>query len=139
MPTDKRLFIAVISTAENIPRDVEVAWTDANVCLEGPYAASTVQDDTIFKFTSAIIDVRYDADVILSLTRKLDVKAVPYLFFVTENLARAVEAIRTLGANRGHRGYCSRASKPRCRTETLNKEYVEVVRTGCVLSSLELC
>jgi hypothetical protein len=91
MPTDKRLFIAVISTAENIPRDVEVAWTDANVCLEGPYAASTVQDDTIFKFTSAIIDVRYDADVILSLTRKLDVKAVPYLFFVTENLARAVE------------------------------------------------
>lgn len=75
MPRDRRLCIAVISTAETIPSDIEIAWSKANVCLEGPYAASTVQDDTIFKFTSAVIDVRYDSDVILSLTRKLDVKA----------------------------------------------------------------
>lgn len=89
MPNDRRLNIAVISNATSIPSDIDVAWTSANVCLEGPYCANAVQGQTIFSFTTAVIDVRYGADVILSLTGKLDEHAIPYLFYVAEELAGA--------------------------------------------------
>jgi hypothetical protein len=86
MPADGRMNIAVISTAKSIPIDIETAWAKANVCLEGPYCASAVQDQLLLGFAAAVIDVRYSADVILSLSRKFDLQAIPHLFFVVKEL-----------------------------------------------------
>ena len=87
MPADERMNIAVISTAKSIPIDIETAWAKANVCLEGPYCASAVQDQLLLGFAAAVIDVRYSADVILTLSRKFDLQAIPLLFFVVKELA----------------------------------------------------
>lgn len=87
MPADERMNIAVISTAKSIPIDIETAWAKANVCLEGPYCASAVQDQLLLGFAAAVIDVRYSADVILTLSRKFDLQAIPHLFFVVKELA----------------------------------------------------
>jgi hypothetical protein len=87
MPVDERINIAVISTEKSIPINIETAWAKANVCLEGPYRASAVQDQLLLGFAAAVIDVRYSADVLLTLSRKFDLQAIPHLFFVVKELA----------------------------------------------------
>ena len=84
MQTVKRLTIAIIGMANTVTSEIRMAWSDASIDLEGPYSASLIDSEAALEFAAAIIDVRYEADVMLRLTEQLDGAAIPYLFFVPE-------------------------------------------------------
>lgn len=84
MHSVKRLTIAIIGMTDTVTADIRMAWFNAQIGLEGPYSASFIESEGALKFSAAIIDVRYEADVMLRLTEQLDEKAIPYLFFVPE-------------------------------------------------------
>ncbi|EPR23231.1 MULTISPECIES: hypothetical protein [Agrobacterium] len=86
MRTVKRLTIAIIGMTDTVTSEIRMAWFHAQIGLEGPYSASFIEGETALKFVAAIIDVRYEADVLLRLTEQLDGEAIPYLFFVPETL-----------------------------------------------------
>jgi hypothetical protein len=82
MQTIKRLTIVVIGAADTVTPEIGEAWSRARIGLEGPYPADAMENDHTFKFSAAIIDVRYEAEIMLRLTDQLEGKAIPYLFFV---------------------------------------------------------
>ncbi len=86
MQTVKRLTIAIIGTAETVTPEIRMAWFHAQIGLEGPYSASFIESEDALKFSAAIIDVRYEAEVMLRLTDQFDEEAIPYLFFVPETV-----------------------------------------------------
>ncbi|CAM3660738.1 hypothetical protein G6L26_025885 (plasmid) [Agrobacterium radiobacter] len=86
MQTVKRLTIAVIGMTDTVTSEIRMAWFHAQIGLEGPYSASFIESKGALKFAAAIIDVRYEADVMLRLTDQLDGEAIPYLFFVPETV-----------------------------------------------------
>lgn len=82
MQTIKRLPIMVIGAADTVTPEIAKAWSRAQVGLIGPYPADVLENDDTLLFSAAIIDVRYEAEIMLRLTDQLEEKAVPYLFFV---------------------------------------------------------
>jgi len=84
MQTVKRLTIAIIGMTDTVTPEIRMAWFHAQIGLEGPYSASFIESEAALKFTAAIIDVRYEANILLRLTEQLDGEAIPYLFFVPE-------------------------------------------------------
>ncbi|AYM65930.1 MULTISPECIES: hypothetical protein [Agrobacterium] len=86
METVKRLTVAIIGMADTLTSQIRTAWCHAQIDLEGPYSASFIEREVVLKFVAAIIDVRYEADVMLRLTEQLDGEAIPYLFFVPETV-----------------------------------------------------
>lgn len=80
MQTVKRLTIAIIGMTDTVTPEIRMAWFHARIGLEGPYSASFIESEDALKFTAAIIDVRYEANVLLRLTEQLDSEAIPYLF-----------------------------------------------------------
>ncbi len=86
MLTVKRLTIAIIGMTDTVTSEISMAWFNAEIGLEGPYSASFIENEDALKFAAAIIDVRYEADVLLRLTAQLDDEAIPYLFFVPETV-----------------------------------------------------
>lgn len=84
MQTVKRLTIAIIGMTDTVTPEIRMAWFHAQIGLEGPYSASFIESEDALKFAAAIIDVRYEADVMLRLTEQLDEEAIPYLFFVPD-------------------------------------------------------
>lgn len=86
MQTVERLTIAIIGMTDTLTLEIRTAWFHAQIGLEGPYSASFIESEASLRFTAAIIDVRYEADVVLRLTEQLDGEAIPYLFFVPESV-----------------------------------------------------
>ncbi|WCK02384.1 hypothetical protein [Agrobacterium tumefaciens] len=86
MQTVKRLTIAIIGMPDTVTSEIRMAWFHAQIGLEGPYSASFIESEGVLKFAAAIIDVRYQADVMLRLTEQLDGEAIPYLFFVPQTV-----------------------------------------------------
>lgn len=86
MQTVKRLTVAIIGMTDTVAPEIRMAWFHAQIGLEGPYPASFIESEGALKFDAAIIDVRYEADVMLRLTEQLDEGAIPYLFFVPETV-----------------------------------------------------
>ncbi|WCJ64165.1 hypothetical protein [Agrobacterium tumefaciens] len=84
MQTVNRLTIAVIGMTDTITPEIRMAWFHAQIALDGPYSASVIKSEDTLRFSAAIIDVRFEVDVMLRLTDQLDGHAVPYLFFVPE-------------------------------------------------------
>ncbi|MCZ7486151.1 hypothetical protein [Rhizobium rhizogenes] len=84
MQTVNRLTIAIIGMTDTVTPEIRMAWFHAQIALDGPYSASVIKSEDALRFSAAIIDVRYEADVMLRLTDQLDEHAVPYLFFVPE-------------------------------------------------------
>ncbi len=80
MRTVKRLTIAIIGMTDTVTPEIRMAWFHAQIGLEGPYSASFIESEAALKFTAAIIDVRYEANILLRLTEQLDGEAIPYLF-----------------------------------------------------------
>ncbi len=86
MQIARRLTIAIIGTSDTVTPEIRMAWLQARIGFEGPYAASLVDIENKIRFSAAIIDVRYEADVMLRLTERLEKESIPYLFFVPETL-----------------------------------------------------
>lgn len=82
METVKRLTIAIIGMTDTVTPEITKAWSNARVGLEGPYTADHLEREDALEFAAAIIDIRYEPDVILQLTERLEAEAIPYLFFV---------------------------------------------------------
>jgi len=82
MQTIKRLTIVVIGAADTVTPEIGEAWSRARIGLEGPYPADAIGNEDTFRFAAAIIDVRYEAEIMLRVTDELEGKAIPYLFFV---------------------------------------------------------
>lgn len=80
MQTVKRLTIAIIGMTDTVTPEIRMARFHAQIGLEGPYSASFIESEDALKFTAAIIDIRYEANVLLRLTEQLDGEAIPYLF-----------------------------------------------------------
>ncbi|MCZ4072024.1 hypothetical protein O3W47_02645 [Agrobacterium sp. LMR679] len=89
MQTVKRLTIAIIGMTDTVTSEIRMAWFHAQIGLEGPYSASFIESEDALKFAAAIIDVRYEADVMLRLTEQLDEEAIPYLFSCRRRLLTA--------------------------------------------------
>lgn len=81
METKDRLTIAVFGESDTLTPAIRGAWSEASVALQGPYAATSV-DEHEWHFGYAVIDVRYRAELMLPLMEALDSKAIPYIFFV---------------------------------------------------------
>jgi len=84
MQTVTRLTIAIIGMTDTVTPEIRMAWFHARIGLEGPYSASFIESADALKFTAAIIDVRYEANILLRFTEQLDGEAIPYLFFVPD-------------------------------------------------------
>lgn len=80
MPTTERLSIAVIGNRDSVTPEIAVAWGSARVSLQGPFPISSLEG--ALGFSSAIIDIRYDAETVFRLTDRLDAESIPYIFFV---------------------------------------------------------
>lgn len=80
MQTIKRLPIMVIGAADTVTPEIAKAWSRAQVGLIGPYPADVMENDDTLLFSAAIIDVRYEAEIMLRLTDQLEEKAVPTCF-----------------------------------------------------------
>ncbi|NTA13856.1 hypothetical protein [Agrobacterium tumefaciens] len=84
MQTTERLTILVVSAAGAITPEIKAAWSVAKVDLVGPYPADAINSADVLRYTAAIIDARYEAEIMLRLTEQLDEKAIPHLFFVPQ-------------------------------------------------------
>ncbi|WP_313618033.1 hypothetical protein [Agrobacterium sp.] len=80
MSATEHLRIAVIGKTDSVTTEIEAAWHDAQVSLQGPYSIGSLCGS--LEFSCAIIDIRYDADAIFRLTELLDAQSIPYIFFV---------------------------------------------------------
>ncbi|UYZ10663.1 hypothetical protein CFBP5507_23905 [Agrobacterium salinitolerans] len=101
MQTVKRLTIAIIGMTDTVTSEIRMAWFHAQIGLEGPYSASFIESEDALKLAAAIIDVRYEADVMLRLTEQLDEEAIPYLFFVPETVIDSEPGPFVLSARSG--------------------------------------
>ncbi len=81
MQTVKRLTIAIIGMTDTVTSEIRMAWFHAKIGLEGPYSASFIESKGALKFAAAIIDVRYEADVMLRLTDQLGRRGHSLSFF----------------------------------------------------------
>lgn len=86
MQTVKRLTVAIIGMTDTVTPGIRMAWFHAQIGLEGPYSASFIESEDMLKFSAAIIDIRYEADVMLRITEQLEGEGVPYLFFVPQTV-----------------------------------------------------
>lgn len=123
MQTVKRLTVAIIGMTDTVAPEIRMAWFHAQIGLEGPYPASFIESEGALKFDAAIIDVRYEADVMLRLTEQLDEGAIPYLFFCAgdgyRQRAGAFCPLRTFGR---HHTHCFRSDGARRGHQTLKRD-----------------
>ncbi|NTJ44879.1 hypothetical protein G6L28_20000 [Agrobacterium larrymoorei] len=81
MHSDIRFTIAVFGESDALTADIQSCWSNFSVVLEGPYLiAAYLQYE--WKFSAAIIDARYDAEVMLPLIDELEERAIPFVFFL---------------------------------------------------------
>lgn len=88
MQSTKRLTILVIGEVDDLTPEIGAAWATAKVDLLGPYQADDIKNNGGLSYAAAIIDVRYDAEIMLRLTQELEEQGTPFLFFVPQAVAR---------------------------------------------------
>jgi len=81
MPVNDRLTIAVFGKKDAVTTEIVSSWSEIAIDLVGPYTA-TDDNGHDWSFASAIIDVRYEPELMVPLMNELEAKAIPYIFFV---------------------------------------------------------
>lgn len=88
MRSTGRFTILVIGEVDDLTSEIKRAWAAAHIDLLGPYTADAIINGQTLSYTAAIIDVRYDAEIMLRLTQELEERGTPFLFYVSQTLAR---------------------------------------------------
>ena len=81
MPVNDRPTIGVFGEGDAVTTEIVSSWSEIAIDLVGPYSA-TDDNGHDWSFASAIIDVRYEPELIVLLMDELEAEAIPYIFFV---------------------------------------------------------